>query len=78
MLANYTTSEIEAELTRRANMSRIPKPSPRATVDWRKVHDLGIEYVNDDEANREDLEQYIFEAVLDAVYDNPWPYINAR
>ena len=76
-LQSYTDDELRAELERRAR--RPPAATPLTEVDWDKVYGLCTGYISDLATQGwvdDDLEHYIFEAAITAIYgDEIWNYI---
>jgi hypothetical protein len=81
-LDQFSDGELEAEVKRREKIRNAPPaPLPNDEVDWEPVANLALDYINIIERNARagDIKQYIFEAVITAVYGNDvWEWINKR
>ncbi len=86
-LCGFTYKELEEELKRRdaiAEEVRIAnRPQPLREIDWSTVQQLAESYIEavagDDLGAQENLQAYIFESAIGAVFGaNVWDWINRR
>lgn len=81
-LRNATDDEIKSELERRKLKSEIPAPEPLTEPNWLPLFKMAIDYI--DQLDKQgwvddDLEHYIFESAMEAVYgEDVWNFINSR
>lgn len=71
VLSNVTDEELEAELARRKSAKTLPIPKPLAEINWESTYNEAVEGINariTKKHQEDDLEHYLFEAVVEAVY----------
>lgn len=82
-MENFTTSELQAELDQRKKMKEAgDKPNQLFSKDFTQVIDYCQKYIDgifDEDYPPKDMDHYIFEAAMNAVFGNDvWEWINAR
>jgi hypothetical protein len=81
-LDQFSDGELEAEVTRREKIrSAPPNPRPDEEIDWERVKNSALEYIQLVNENKrvDNSEHFIFESVVMAVYGKDvWEWINKR